>query len=251
MDLLTWVKIHIILAYYGIENKNEVICRSWSEMYRQLLIDNGFDENDIYIAGKQSNNINHKWIVVNLEKYFPGNILIADGTEAPKGSMLDLFNCKAGLKTNGFLITNQIPNTIENMQSASTRISDIADPERGIFNIEDIKNQYKGLDEQLGYKYSGETIKKAENLFGTNTISDNLTTKALDKIKNISIPSNMSGLESYLYMIRLSNIMFSNDPTVNVTVSKFYSKTSQLSYEMTPVLTVTSNNETKNNLGTK
>ena len=170
---------------------DKVICKGWSELFRDLLLSAGFDTNKVkIIRGKSVGS--HNWVQVDFDDF----MVIADATEALNGST-DLANCKAGLGTNGFVILPK--------KFSGSHI-------RSFLNIEKYHNAdyLKEVDRYIGYAsksgYLADTIKEA-NLAFDNSLKYSYDIRADDLI-DMEIPENMSGDEYFAYMRQIKNIMF-------------------------------------------
>ena len=228
-------------GFDNMSNNNQVICKSWSEIYKQLLIDNGFNESDVYIAGgKREGYIDHQWIIIDMEKSGApaGSIIIADATEEIAGNKVDLFNCKASLRPCGFIATSVSNLSPEMMHRL--RLSGLVN---GIIELEKSINKFESLDNKIGYSYSGETISKADALFNNEELNEKISAQAIEKLKNITIPPNMSGLEGYLYLKRMVKLIAPVDTSSSINIRKYFSKTTS-GYEVISVLTINENNQT-------
>ena len=182
-----------ITTFDNLNENNTIICKGWSELYKELLVSSGFDETNVKIAG----NGVHKWIEINLNN---GNILVADATEAIGGAT-DIASCKAGIRTNGFAILSK--------ESTGVRLSNIykeSEINKEFINYQ--KSWIENIDKNLGYVgefgYLADEIKKSDNLFSNSKLYEKLfgETKKLENIKNIfdlDIPSDMDGFEVYTY----------------------------------------------------
>lgn len=76
---------------------NKVICKGWSELYKQLLLQAGFSEDEVKIVGRQKIGA-HKLVEIKLNGYK----VFADATNN-YGGMIDLISTKVGAKTMGFV----------------------------------------------------------------------------------------------------------------------------------------------------
>ena len=183
-------------------NSDKVICRGWSELYRDLLLSSGFSPQNVEMAGYDIIG-NHKWIEVDFGDY----IVIADGTDAIKGT-LDLANCKAGLKTKGFQVLPK--------EFSGTRLSKL--------DLDDTYYDLKSLDIDLGYAsksgYLAENIEKAKKLFNVLKTSFN---RRVNNLLEIDIPKNMNGHEAYPYYKQISEAMFTEEELKNIS-PKLYTR---------------------------
>ena len=193
-------------------NSDNVICKGWSELYRDVLIDSGFDADKVRIVG--GTNVGaHKWIEVDIGN---NQILVADATEAINHS-IDLSNCKSGMKTNGFVILSK--------EMSGQALSS--------FNADYSSwNQYlKNVDKSIGYAtdngYYADILEKSKNKFSDNNLAkrifgDKIFDKKYDQLINIEIPTNMDGYETYAYFNQVERILFDSQEQGNISVKLLY-----------------------------
>ncbi len=205
-----------ILSFDSLQS-DSVICKGWSDLYRELLLESGFSESQIKILGK-SNMGSHKWISIDLGN---GQSIIADATDAIKGQT-DLYNSKMGLPTQGFMI----------LDSTNSNVRPISLYKNGQVNEEIFSSYIRDIDEQLGYAdggYEYEQIINAEKMFGDSTIAKEIAADpkgfAIDQILNSKMPENMDGFEAYVYNRKLiKNITESDDYCSGTLMPQLYSK---------------------------
>ena len=203
-------------TFENIGKGNKVICKGWSELFRELLIDSGFDEKNVRI---NTSGI-HRWVEVDLGN---GYIIHADATEAINNS-IDLATCKAGFGTSGFICINN-----ETGNWSGVRPKSIVESESNK-NIINSNNQLLlEIDQYLGYAgnegYFADEVIKAKKLFGiSRKFSDKMVERQLDAIFNIEIPPNIDGYEVFVYYKKISDNLFgsNNNP---ITLSTLYLKT--------------------------
>ncbi|HIS90080.1 MAG TPA: hypothetical protein IAC20_00270 [Candidatus Faecisoma merdavium] len=187
-----------IVNFSNLPKGNSVICKGWSELYRDLLLKAGFDNSEIEIktAGV------HHWVEIKCGD----QIIVADATDAYNKS-IDLAACKAGYQTSGFLMLDSI--------YSGKRLSEIYnDIEKGIINT-DQKGWLFNIDKMLGYAneggYFADQIAKAKGLFENNFvkgyISNNIEV-AQKTIFNIDIPDNIDGYEIFAFYRYIINNNF-------------------------------------------
>ena len=163
---------------------NAVVCKGWSELYCDLLQEEGIDAKVV-----KSNGRNHYWVEINLKN---GESIAADATDLI-GGQTDLVNSKVGNHSSGFIFINE--------QQKGT------DP-RDIFVLPWSEDRINEMDKKLGYAtddgYRFDHINtKLEDMFDSS-FYDKLYRNSNDNsdvnlIKNTSIPSGMDGLEAYGY----------------------------------------------------
>ncbi len=168
---------------------NNVICKNWSFLYRELLIELGFDSNDIKIVGND-NVGSHRWIEVDLHD---GRILIADGTENIGGDASDVFRSRYSNKTHGFVITSsensgkRLHNNLE-LVAEGMKISNELDNE--------INSEFYSAVNEFESEYMSNNLLKDSSINADNLMS---------KIENLKIYEGMDGLEAYYYFSMLSD----------------------------------------------
>ena len=219
-------------------DSNYVICKGWSQLYRELLISCGFSPDKVKIMGENKVG-SHKWIEIELDN---GNIIIADATDSINGE-LDLAKCKSSFSSNGFFYCNKffsgarlekinlsksdksdllrIESTIKDYNEGEIDLSDeeyanLYNKYKKLSNKLDLENigkdQWKDIDKKLGYFYYDDKIKKGNSLFKGSKLykklfgSEKFDNMVIDKFIDLEIPSNMEGLDAYVYLKKLSNI---------------------------------------------
>lgn len=194
---------------------NAVVCKGWSELYQELLIESGFDPNQVRIMG--GNNVNnHKWIEITLKD---GNIIIADATDAINHS-IDLSNCKGGFSTNGFFYADP--------SYSGARLNKLQN-----LNLEEIGKQWLGMDQSIGYasgNYQAELLQKADNAFSNSSLYNsvfggNSFEKALNNMINMEIPKNMDGYDTYGYFNKVKRAMFSPEDASKININLSFRQT--------------------------
>ncbi len=182
-------------------NGKSVICKGWSELYRELLIESGFDPSSVRIMGKAGLG-EHKWIEITLSD---GNIIIADATEIINNS-IDLANCKSGCSTNGFVYVPP--------QYSGARLN------RQELDFEDLSRAWLSTDEYLGYSHSGmytqDLIKEANSQFtGRRLYEENLGkdkfTTTVENILKMDLPENSDGYDAFTYYKTIKKLIIDSD----------------------------------------
>lgn len=119
---------------------NKTSCNSWSQLFKELLIEFGVPESDISI---KSEKLKHKWVDINLDDYNNDKILRIDGTTNYFGNQ-DIYNCKVNNNTSGFLILDKnFENYSLEQLYKTSKISKVDIEEHGIL--------YNHLNEILGF----------------------------------------------------------------------------------------------------
>ena len=184
-------------------NNNNVVCKSWSELYAEALVEAGIDSSRVKVV--KANNAKHWWVEIDM-----GNSIIrADATDAFLGST-DLANCKFGDSTTGFLILNKADSGFR-----VTNDTLKAHPEV----LKSSNDYFRGVDKSIGYvkddKYFTENITKLKKLF-SNTSSpyddiikqNDILEKNVHSFMNMDIPKNMNGYDAFAYYRKFSNTLF-------------------------------------------
>lgn len=191
-------------SFDTLASKN-VVCKGWSELYRELLIDFGFDENLVRVVKEE--NGNHRWVEIDV-----GNAIIrADSTDSFNGTN-DLSTSKSGSSTNGFFWLDNSYSGIRltyNMLSADV--------------ISANSEWLRGIDNSIGYTQSGKYFNEiinplsadfyspslVEKVFGVN--AEKLYEEKVNKILNLEIPDNMDGIDIYNYLKQVKSVIFGSD----------------------------------------
>lgn len=193
------------LTFESLSN-NSVICKGWSELYKQLLIDAGIPENCIRICGSDVSG-SHRWVEISMGDHF----IRCDATQRFNGS-IDLANAKSGASTVGFVyLSNEWAGKsfAYNMPGTEEEIS---------FNDSWLRN----IDQQLGYASNGiyfnelsdslvsEFYKPGlfEKVFGIN--QDKLLEKKKEILLNYELPDGMKAIEAKNFFDTLKHMLFQN-----------------------------------------
>lgn len=199
-----------ILSFDNFES-DRVVCKGWSELYRETLIEVGFSPDDIKIV-KAGNGVSHNWVEVDLHN---GQILIADATDVLNHST-DLANSKMGDKLLGFVVTGA--------ENTNTRLSKLP--------IEDLKNysdSWRDFDRSnglIGDKYLSELYDESNNKFKNTALYNKIFgesnfNKCVEKYFSIDLPEGLDGYEAYPYYNKLKYTLLNNH-SKDVTVSLLY-----------------------------
>lgn len=188
-------------SFDNLKNEN-VICKGWSQLYREILIEAGFSSDDIKIV---SNNGAHYWIEIDLKD---GNIIIADATDTnPILHANDLVNAKSGEVLAGLLI-------LDKLKFTGSRLLNLYRAD-GTKLIEYAKHIWKNVDAKLNYTHNGmyypELQTKAASMFGGSPIyKENFASvdTKLKIMKNINIPSEMDNFEKRIYLKNIAMSIF-------------------------------------------
>lgn len=186
-------------------NGSNVVCKGWSELYAEALVEAGIDPNRVRVVKAQ--NARHWWVEIDMGD----SIIRADATDAFLGST-DLANCKFGDSTNGFLILSK--------ENSGFRISN--DTLRNHPEILKKSNDYfRDVDKSIDYvKDSGyftESVTKLKKAFSNETSPYDDIIKQGDFLKgnvhrfmDMDIPKNMNGYDAFAYYRKFSNALFEN-----------------------------------------
>ena len=173
----------------------DVICKGWSQLYRELLIEIGFNPDDIVIMG--GNNIgSHKWVRLDLHN---GYVLLADAADVINGTN-DIANCKIGSSTNGFLI---VP-----YEQANVRPKDIE-----LTTLIENQLQIKGYDNSIGYTKNGMYFDQAymtyQQKYSKKIFSDKVLRNSFFKME---FTKEMDGTDAFVFMRRMCKLI---NPTLD------------------------------------
>ena len=190
---------------------NNVVCKGWSELYAEALVESGIDPKRVNVVKAQTKN--HWWVEINIGD----KIIRADATEALLGST-DLANCKFGEPTNGFLILNK---------SESGKLVDNKILSNNPKVLKRSNDYFRDVDKSINYVgdngYFTENVTKLQNLFKNDLSPYDDVIKNVDVLKNnamnymsMDIPKNMNGYDAFVYYRKLSNTLFGNKNNVAV-----------------------------------
>ena len=195
-------KIYNEIKTFDNLKNNNVICKGWSELYRETLLNIGFKPENVKIMGKNGTG-NHKWIEVNLNN---GMIIIADATESIGDNQPDLTNSKFGTNTMGFMLVPE--------KYSGKRLNkwiDIKDDDF-MFWQQRNKNLFPYIDYHYdfdGFNPPTSFLKKLSNNNFFRNIYSQSQDKVVDFVFNQKIPHNMNAVDvkNYytLYMFRNFN----------------------------------------------
>lgn len=189
-----------------------VICKSWSELYKELLLDVGIPEEKISIKSTGSEVGCHRWVEIDMGD----NIIIADAADNIHGTT-DLGNCKVGMSTVGFLVCDK--------SYSGKRLSKM---EKNIIDYSE--SQWKNIDKELDYingDYHNTLIYKSKKLFANSKLYQEVfgndyqqqDVKKVDMLFNVDLDNDMTGLEKYSYLKRLiKNLNFSSEAYTDVKI---------------------------------
>ena len=223
-----------------LDSDNKIICRGWSELYKEALIESGVSVDDIRIinAGGQ-----HWWVEAYDPKY--NCFIVADATEATRTNGLmnfDLSSVKNGMPTKGFYVLSaEDYYSIKRKNGVfGTRIGNLAKDLKLVSNND---AYLRKLDISLGYAskqgYKAELVEKANKFFSDNLLLDKVFSSEPNAVKRniflkVPLDENVDGYESYGYFKKIFgdeaklswkyskkydtviSIRFPNDPTVMV-----------------------------------
>lgn len=197
-----------IVTFENLNNENNIVCKSWSELFSDLLKSCGFNDSQVEIKSNTGNT--HYWVEINLGN---GKIISCDATEAINNE-IDLATCKAGMPTNGFLLLSD--------KYTGVRPAMLYKNENTINVIKNSNNIIKDYDIDLEYSnqsgYLIDYIQEAENLFSdTSNIKNSINPV---KIFDLEIPENMNGYEVFCYY----NYIVKKFNLSNVGIKTYYRK---------------------------
>ena len=204
-----------------IKTGDNIICKGWSQLYKEALVAAGFDESKIVIEGENYIG-SHKWISVDLGD---GNYILADATNAVGGAT-DLVRAKIGESELGFMLLN--PKKI--LSDSNGSLSSLSKLPRDYFKKEElrpvydniIKTNVDNLDNELR-KATGEIpINKIEEIAANfkkpglveKIFGEDLTEAVSSTLWNMELPENVNGIEAYSYLSKLINVLSNNNVEV-------------------------------------
>ena len=191
-----------ITTFDNLTNGN-VVCKGWSELYAEALVDAGVDPSRVKVVKAQ--NAKHWWVEIDMGD----NIIRADATDAFLGST-DLANCKFGDPTNGFLILNK--------KDAGLRINnEILSNNPNL--LKNSNDYFREVDKSIDYinnnGYFTENVSKLKQTFENSNSPYNDLIKENDILKgnvssymNMDIPENMNGYDAFAYYRKFSSTLF-------------------------------------------
>jgi len=197
------------VAFYNLNDSRSIICKGWSQLYRELLLEAGFSKDQVTIIGEGEGR-RHNWIEINIGDH----IIVADATEPITPGAIDLVNVKGGLSTGGFVY---LPSSLSGIRLYSK------DGTTGYVSLSDsIKqnsdNMLQLVDNALGIVNLDQVYNKANVIFdddyANNIYSFNTSKGVVEVMKdivNLGIPTNMSPVEVSLYFNKLLKNVFLKD----------------------------------------
>ena len=189
---------------------NKVVCKGWSQLFKELLLDAGLSPDIVSIKGGQSNGA-HKWVEIEFDNY----IIRADATDSFNHT-IDLSTVKSGFATNGFIKIDKSLSGININRKNS-------DGEKIYDTLSDNNDWLREIDKNLGYckngKYSNEIIDKLmEDFYSPSSVEqafnvdkDKVLDIKYDNFVNMTIPENMNAYDAYAYFSQTKRILFSSD----------------------------------------
>lgn len=198
----------------NIKTGDNIICKGWSQLYKEALEMAGFDESKITIEG--GNNLgSHKWISIDLGD---GNFILADATNAINGST-DLLKSKIGEPELGFMILN--PGKI--LSDAKGRIQGLSKmpldyfkkPElRAVYddvikgNVDNLDNNLRNITGEITDSKISEIAANFKKTGLVEKIFGNDLTESINSVLwNTELPENVKGVEAYSYLRKLINVL--------------------------------------------
>ncbi len=203
---------------------NKIVCRGWSELYKEALIESGVSVDNIKIINV---NDKHWWVEVYDPKY--NCFIVADATEAARTNGLmnfDLSSVKNGMPTKGFYVLSaEKYNLIKEKNGCfGTRVNKLAN------DLELVSNNdayLRKLDISLGYAskqgYKAELVEKANKLFSNNSLLEKVSKSDPNAIKRniflkVPLNENVDGYEAYGYFKKI----FGKEAEISYEYSKKY-----------------------------
>ena len=189
-------------TFDNLKNGN-VVCKGWSELYTEALIESGIDPSRVKVVKAPKNN--HWWVEIDMGD----NIIRADATDAFLGST-DLANCKFGDSTNGFLILNKADSGFRVTNDTLKNHPEILKKSNAYFRDVD-----KSIDYVKDNKYFTENVTKLREAFSSTSSpyddiikQNDILKKNVHSFMNLDIPKNMNGYDAFAYYRKFSNTLF-------------------------------------------
>lgn len=173
----------------GIEN-NQVICKSWAELYCSILSNMGVKA---IVAGN-----GHKYVLFEVN----GEVIKADATNVYRNQdenfyMCDLARVQAGLKTTGFIYndsTKKINSKIDEMNSIIDN------------HVKTLEEHVKSLEERY------ITVRRPEGI--ENEFKD-----SINMLASLASDSKLKDFELFKYVKALSKVLFPDEVKNKITVT--------------------------------
>lgn len=185
---------------------NKVICKGWSELFRELLISAGFDPNIISVVGPGI----HKWVEIDC-----GDAIIrADATQNYNNTN-DLSTSKSGSATVGFLYLHRSYSGIDSKSFDQSVYDNNSD-------------WLRSLDNSIGYtnngSYFNEVLNMAKDSFYSPSIVEKIFGVKPEKVYeskvnefiNMCVPVGMDSIDICNYFRQVNKIIFGDDSNINV-----------------------------------
>lgn len=209
------------MTFKDINESHTVVCKGWSELFQELLLDSGFTEEQVRITGG-NRVLSHKWVEINLGE---GGIIVADATDNIGGS-IDLAAAKGGYATNGFMYLDP------SWSGHSLRVS----RKNNMFSPEVLKSNQDWLfelDKSLGYAneggYAADQIQVAKKLFADVDLAAKVFPKEqldgiIKEITSLEVPNGLDGFEAFAYYKKIFENVLDADQVKNVRYQGMYRK---------------------------
>ena len=219
------------MNFNNLNKTNKVVCNGWAALFRDLLIDAGFDPKMINIVGSK-----HRWIEID----FGDGIIRADATQNYDG-MTDLAASKSNFSTNGFLYLDKSYSGYNFGTSIKGKVSEEV--------LNSNQEWLREIDQTIGYSENGsyfnEVIGKLEKDFYSPSLVEKifgakekkLLTAKINKYLNLEVPENMDAADAYNYFRQIKRIIFgADDYMVSVSIGKI--QQSDGNYNLVTTITV-------------
>ncbi len=167
-------------------NDAMVICKGWSELYLELLDEQGIDAKIV-----KANDGNHWWVEIQLKN---GRTIVADAT-APMGvpgkvRSTDLINSKTGVQSNGFFFIDDTQKGIRPSQISKT---------------DQMMNEVRDIDIKLGYAdefgYGLDKASLTKETFKSKLydkiMKKSKATQTIEILRNMEIPNDLDGYDLF------------------------------------------------------
>ena len=204
-------KIDIYNRVYDIRNigdSNKIVCSNWSQIYNDILIQIGIDQNKVKII---TTNSDHKYVTIDIGK---GKTIVADATEN-FGNGIDLAFSKIGTKTKGFKIMNTVD--VDNNFLNSQKLNDIYNSQKEI--VKKSEKVVSKIDSKIGYDNSQykKNFDDVLSIYNNKEIDISIDER-LSKFKTLFDNKSQSAIEAFPIMRKYADKILGGLPTVNIYV---------------------------------
>ena len=223
-------------------DSNQVICKGWSELYTELLIEAGYKPEQIRILGGSKIG-SHKWVSIDLGN---GYSIVADATNAIKGKT-DLYNCKIGETSQGFLVVSS--DIIDQKIASPIHFYKWYESQpNGPEYLAQMQDYIKNIDTHISYSDQSTKIQRAQKLFSDDGLVSEIMMESPESYLATNILNNpispstgIDGLEAFVYYRNaIRNILGKNNS--GIIENELYKPKNSSNYESVNVITINADN---------